>query len=172
MCPISYLVEIAMMLVDLLLWRLRFFTDTDCSAGINYIIFDNIRLYPAIFNSAVCTAVVKEVVAYYLQQSSNNVLLFFLCCIQSFQLTHWCLASQIMGQQFPLDLWENFRHYWVKFTVANSFSGLIKRNVPPLVICVLLKQDNTFALRGKAFISCNFLDKIDVSPVFVLRLLR
>jgi hypothetical protein len=61
-------------------------------------------------SAAMCTAVVKEVIAYYTQQANSNVFRTFLDASKAFDKVHF-----------------------LKF-----FSRLIERNVAPLVIRVLL----------------------------------
>ena len=80
-----------------------------------------------------CTAVVKEVLAYYTQQANSNVFCTFLDASKAIDKVHYC----------------------------KLFSRLIERNVPPLVIRVLLNMYSGQHVRvlWNGIFSCDFLVK-------------
>ena len=84
-------------------------------------------------STAMCTAVVKEVLAYYTQQANSNVFCTFLDASKAFDKVHYC----------------------------KLFSRLIERNVPPLVIRVLLNMYSGQHVRvlWNGIFSCDFLVK-------------
>jgi hypothetical protein len=77
-----------------------------------------------------CTAVVKEVAAYYTQQANSNVFCTFLDAPKAFDKVHYC----------------------------KLFSRLIERNVPPLIIRVLLNMYSGQHVRvlWNGIFSCDF----------------
>jgi hypothetical protein len=81
-------------------------------------------------STAMCTAVVKEVAAYYTQQVNSNVFCTFLDASKAFDKVHYC----------------------------KLFSRLIERNVPPLIIRVLLNMYSGQHVRvlWNAIFSCEF----------------
>jgi hypothetical protein len=81
-------------------------------------------------STAMCTAVVKEVAAYYTQQVNSNVFCTFLDASKAFAKVHYC----------------------------KLFSRLIERNVPPLIIRVLLNTYSGQHVRvlWNGIFSCNF----------------